>query len=481
MNKRISGCVLVMAVIFAAAGFPARGAWAAEAPAAAASSSAGGEPSPWARADVDRAVLLGLAPADLRSSYTLPVTRAEFCAAAVLFCETQTGAVITRLSRFEDTDDLNVMKMAGLGVAAGVGGGRFAPDEPLTREQAAAILARLADVMGMPLTDRDQALAQAASYADAAGISVWAAVSVGQMRAAGVMVSTGGNEFSPKSPYTREQGIVTVLRLYDALKNMPPAEAQTAEQAAPEAATPKPAVPEPAATPKPAAPEAAAPAPAATPAPARNYDYKAWGLGCGAILAERNGFDPYEYGMLDANAVGSAESMRAMLKSSWGVGGRADLIDLIGRMTDNGHSAEFAGAYDYVSSLSAAEYQNLLSRLSGNETYMWPLTKALGDKWGGRRIKAWDWFRMIHLAAWGYVAGYVDLEESHGLMDPVIDRLRANFSSWDEATDNYMDGYAWWSRTDVSLPGTEYRTRLGIYEDLKASGGAALFDPSVWK
>jgi hypothetical protein len=51
---------------------------------------------------------------------------------------------------------------------------------------------------------------------------------------------------------------------------------------------------------------------------------------------------------------------------------------------------------------------------------MWLVVIAIGDQWGDKQIKAWDWFRMIHLAGWGYIAGYLEREEAYAHMTPVI-------------------------------------------------------------
>ena len=37
------------------------------------------------------------------------------------------------------------------------------------------------------------------------------------MQASGVMDGVGGGMFAPTDPYTREQSIVTVMRLYDVI------------------------------------------------------------------------------------------------------------------------------------------------------------------------------------------------------------------------------------------------------------------------
>jgi hypothetical protein len=51
------------------------------------------------------------------------------------------------------------------------------------------------------------------TFADNADISGWAMSQVGQAQAAGIISGTGNNNFSPKGLYTREQSILTLLKL----------------------------------------------------------------------------------------------------------------------------------------------------------------------------------------------------------------------------------------------------------------------------
>ena len=170
------------------------------------------QPSSWAAEQVNAAIAAGIVPESLRSQYTQATTRAEFCALAVGLYETMKGSEITERATFSDTDDVNVQKMAALGVVSGVGNGKFDPNGTLTREQAAAMLARLAEAVGKPLT------AQAPTFADSAAISAWASGAVGQVQGSGVMSGVGGNNFAPQDSYTREQSISTMLRLYELVK-----------------------------------------------------------------------------------------------------------------------------------------------------------------------------------------------------------------------------------------------------------------------
>lgn len=166
-------------------------------------------PSPWAAEQVTEAVQLGLVSWGLRD-YDQPTTREDFCQLAAELYEEATGKRLTGWNdrQFTDTANTSVQAMAALGVVNGVGGGKFNPTGTLTREQAATILVRLADAMGYPLPEGT------ANFADNASISSWARDAVGRVQAGGIMDGVGGNAFNPKAVYSREQSILTILRLY---------------------------------------------------------------------------------------------------------------------------------------------------------------------------------------------------------------------------------------------------------------------------
>ena len=166
------------------------------------------QPSPWAAEDVEWAIALGLVPYHLQSNYTQPITRAEFAELAVTFYEFMFGEVQGR-STFADTNDVSVQKAAYLGIVSGVGNNMFAPDNQLTREQAAAMLSRLSYAIGFPLTTSPP------TFSDNQTISSWAFDVVGEVQGAGIMSGVGNNMFAPLGVYTREQSIITIVRVLD--------------------------------------------------------------------------------------------------------------------------------------------------------------------------------------------------------------------------------------------------------------------------
>jgi hypothetical protein len=162
---------------------------------------------------VYHAVSAGFVPDALQSRYGQPVTRGEFCALTAALFESVTGESITGRMPFGDTEDINVQKMGALGVVTYIVGEDFKPNDALTREQAAVIVARLADALGHPLPRANPV------YADNWQISKWAVEAVGQIQSAGLITVEVNNLFNPQGKLTREQSIIIILKLFDYLNN----------------------------------------------------------------------------------------------------------------------------------------------------------------------------------------------------------------------------------------------------------------------
>ena len=173
----------------------------------------GEKPSSWAQNQVGLAIEAGIVPQSLQSRYTDTATRADFCALVVTLLEKYLGMTLPAEETFSDTDDINVRKAATIGIVQGTGNGTFNPDAPLTREQAATMLERAYRVSLRYLQGGGTG-----GFADSASVSSWAADAVAKMENSGIMTGVGSNQFKPQDPYSREQSIITMLRL-DRLMN----------------------------------------------------------------------------------------------------------------------------------------------------------------------------------------------------------------------------------------------------------------------
>lgn len=155
-----------------------------------------------------------------------------------------------------------------------------------------------------------------------------------------------------------------------------------------------------------------------------------------------------------------AERCRDMLSYGWDINSREELIYTVCAMTIHGHNDSFFEAVEVANSLTSAEYNEIISG-GGVDAYMFPYTKQLSEKWGDRGIICWDLFRMSSLVQFGYTAGYVTYAEALALLEPAAILLCANFSSWEEAYENYLEGYNWWARNNV-LDKDIWETSRGI-------------------
>lgn len=164
--------------------------------------------SSWAETYVYAGISNNIIPTTLQNSYTSPITRGEFCALAVATYEEVKRTEITGRKSFSDTSDANVEKMASLGVVSGTSETTFSPDSNITREQAAVILCNLASSLDIALNPL------ASTFADQSEMSSWAVESIGKANATGLMNGTEETLFSPQAQFTREQSMITTLKLY---------------------------------------------------------------------------------------------------------------------------------------------------------------------------------------------------------------------------------------------------------------------------
>ncbi len=175
-------------------------------------------PSSWAKSAVDTARNAGIVPEQVDQAYTQSITRADFCALAAAVYRTweksgNVKSVEKATVSFSDTKDEDVLLCAALGVVNGVGNGKFAPQQKLTRQQAASMLHRLGNLRKNAKDSVKDRMPHV--FADGADIQAWARSDVYWAYNSGVMNGVSGNRFAPNNSYTHEQSIATMLRLYD--------------------------------------------------------------------------------------------------------------------------------------------------------------------------------------------------------------------------------------------------------------------------
>lgn len=183
-------------------------------------------PSIWAQDEVWKAQLNGLVPGNLQSSYRNAITREEFCSLMVTLLERSTKKDInsylesnnlTLENPFIDTDDTTIVAAYQIGIINGTSANTFDPEKSISRQEAATMLTRTAQVLGLKSGNGIQ-------FADSGSFASWAADAISfvsgltdPITGNKVMNGMGDGLFSPNTDYNREQAILTSVRLFNCI------------------------------------------------------------------------------------------------------------------------------------------------------------------------------------------------------------------------------------------------------------------------
>jgi hypothetical protein len=99
---------------------------------------------------------------------------------------------------------------ADMGIVSGYGGGRFGPEDEITREQTAVMLANYIKYKGYILP-----AGQTAAFNDEDSVSAWAFEAVKIIQVAGIITGKPGNAFDPKGTATRAEVAAIFARLIE--------------------------------------------------------------------------------------------------------------------------------------------------------------------------------------------------------------------------------------------------------------------------
>ena len=169
--------------------------------------------SPWAKDSVAVAEKINLIQPSENYNYTAFITREEFCELIFNYINNFSDGLTAIYAKnpFTDTDNEHIEVLNALGIVKGKSETEFAPNDSLTREEAAAILYRLINKI-YPGWD---ATAQYFDFADSGQISDWAMNDIQVICNMGIMQGIGDNRFAPKGLYTTEQAVATLVRVYN--------------------------------------------------------------------------------------------------------------------------------------------------------------------------------------------------------------------------------------------------------------------------
>ena len=171
------------------------------------------EPSSWSVKAVEEMKAYGAFRADAFKAYKSSITRLDFIYIAVRVYEllSKEEIAVDSSVSFIDTTDLYALKGATVGITSGIGGGKFGPNELLTREQLATMMVKI-----LTLLDLDMDEVAPEKFADDAEISNWAKQSIYLALSNHIISGVGNNKVDPKGVASTEMALVIANQI---LKN----------------------------------------------------------------------------------------------------------------------------------------------------------------------------------------------------------------------------------------------------------------------
>lgn len=202
-------------------------------------------PASWAEKEITRAFEINVAPYDLKDKldYVMPMTRATFCyvlSSMLRQCDKMPEEIDEDIV-FTDTESNTIRRLATAGIISGYTDGSFRPEGKITRQEAATLLHRAKIYSELSDTDftmndwdrefendklmvmtpdgetltANEFISESRMYSDFDKIDDWAKPAVLSMGEEKIMQGMADGSFSPETPYTNEQSIATIMRLYD--------------------------------------------------------------------------------------------------------------------------------------------------------------------------------------------------------------------------------------------------------------------------
>ena len=168
------------------------------------------EPSEWSKKDIEEAVDEGLVPKLNQINYKGKINRLEVCQLIYNMLEKCNLIDSNKINNpFSDISDKSVISLYSLGIIDGKTDSGFYPYDNITREEFAKILSKANYLMNKDVQSSNNNY----QYVDQEEISDWALEYVNTMHSLNIMTGNESNEFRPKDSITKEEVILTLLRI----------------------------------------------------------------------------------------------------------------------------------------------------------------------------------------------------------------------------------------------------------------------------
>ncbi len=141
---------------------------------------------------------------------------------------------------------------------------------------------------------------------------------------------------------------------------------------------------------------------------------------------------------------------KKLLKDSWGIEDYEGLVEMYNSLEEYGHSRAYKSLSELLDKNPGKEPLQIaineeLSMLDATRLHFVNDTR---EKLGKHGIEAWDEGREIAILRWGISCGYISSPEAMKLIEPLVERIRNNYVSYNDFIAHYIMGRQFYALYD---------------------------------
>ena len=153
------------------------------------------------------------------------------------------------------------------------------------------------------------------------------------------------------------------------------------------------------------------------------------------------------------------QQITSLIRNSWGISGREDLIETLLYLSRAGYRARFAA---YAEAASPEELFGDDTAEEDREGIVrgHAFVQHFKDKYGADFLLGWDIGRAAMITRWGYFVGWLTQAEAEQLLSDMGQVAANGLSGWREFARSYLFGGAFWKEVCAADDGKSYLDTL---------------------
>lgn len=223
---------------------------------------------------------------------------------------------------------------------------------------------------------------------------------------------------------------------------------------------------------------ASLPEPEPIPYPKSDAKWERFGVLLSGIVSNMNGHDLNGMDVEEHIPV-MEQKIVSLVRRSWGINGRGDLLDTIRYLTQEGYALRYQ-LYSEAASPEELTDETMDEEEQAAAGRAWRFAQRYKSQYAPGFMAGWDVGRAAMLARWGCYLGWITESEAAGILWDLSQRVVEELHSWHEFAQSYLFGGLMWKLLCGDSSAESY---LGYIADAAADllAGKAEQDGGQWR